>query len=405
MNFIGHTRYSLWKPGSSKWRATNGSRFQSEEEYREYLFSEGRLALRSEIFLNRSLPALAIASENFNFKHVVSFSSELPSRYKNQLLNAAKKYDFLLLDEQNTTDSGISVDELAESIFPKNSPYAVFRLDDDDILATNFFDLLKPYVRTEFAGMQVSMPSGFTGIIEGSRFRNIASMYSPLIALGLAGIHWKSPEGDLIAPRWVSHPKSDRANPVIMDARNPVYFRGLHLGNDTGITRDGTSAMQEAYKELGRYRPVTSVELELFESLFPTMKEGVVKYTEELLFEGLHLLEEEVKFLLPSPMQRFSIHGSFRFSEHPGKLNSLLRFELRNSNNEIVTDSQLKTVGLAYSKSPKAGYFRYIYSQAGEVLTRGDIELPEGIFCTAVTLVRWGSENTEIILERLSVQS
>lgn len=405
MNFIGHTRYSLFKPGSTKWRATNGSKYNNEQDYKNYLFSDERLSIRSEMFLSRSLPALALAAEGYNYKHVVSYSKDLPTRYKQELESAAEKFGFLKLDEQGPDDVGIDLNEFALSLFGLNNPYGVFRLDDDDVLAKNFFGKMSPYIRKEFSGMQVSMPLGFTGIVENGKYRNIAQMYSPLIALGLLGVHFWDKDGQLISPKWVSHPKSDRANPVIFDARNAVYFRGLHIGNDTGITRDGTSSIQAAYKELSRYRSLTSEELDLFKKDFPTLGERVPSTSERVLFEGVSLLDDELHFQFPRAVSSFTIDAHLRFSAHPGKLNSLFRFDLRDSSGDIVKDRELNVIGLGRSKSPKAGYFRYIYSQAGPVTTRGEIELPPGITCDAVTLVRWGNKDTNVLLERLSIHT
>lgn len=405
MNFIGHTRYSLFKPGSTKWRATNGSGYRDDEAYRAYLFSEERLSIRAEMFIGRSLPALEIASKDYNFRHVVSYSTDLPEKYKRSLEAAAQRFSFLVLDQQGPDDSGLDIDILAQETFPQSAPYGVFRLDDDDILAISFFERMAAFIRAEFVGMQVSLPLGFTGIIEGGKYRNIAQMYSPLIALGLLGIHQRQQDGRLVAPKWVSHPKSDRANPVIFDAREPVYFRGLHVGNDTGITRDGGTPIQAAYKELSRYRPLSSTEVSDFKVMFPTLGDSVPATSELSLFEGIGVLEDELRFEFPEPVSRFTVTAHLRFSDHPGKLNSLLRFDLRDETGTLLQNQEIDVIGLARSKSPKAGYFKYVYSQAGPVSTRGEIELPSGISCDAVTLVRWGDENTNIILERISVHT
>ena len=46
--------------------------------YMHYLFSEERLDLRAEMFLLRSVPALASMAEGHDYKHFVLYSALLP---------------------------------------------------------------------------------------------------------------------------------------------------------------------------------------------------------------------------------------------------------------------------------------------------------------------------------------
>ena len=93
--FVGHTRFSLFVPDSASWRASNEHTGFSEDEYRDYLYDHARLALRTDIFLNHTVPTLAKAAEGFDVKHVVSFSESLPQKFKEQLQEAADKFNVL----------------------------------------------------------------------------------------------------------------------------------------------------------------------------------------------------------------------------------------------------------------------------------------------------------------------
>src|SRR5699024_123586 len=96
--FIGQTRFSLFMPGSSAWRASDNTRFRSESEYLEYLYSEERLEARAKLFFDFSLPQLADAARGYDVTHLVSYSDSLPAKYQRQLEEAAAGYDFLQLD-------------------------------------------------------------------------------------------------------------------------------------------------------------------------------------------------------------------------------------------------------------------------------------------------------------------
>ena len=50
--FIGHTRFSLYQPGSTAWQASNKSKFRTPAEYQRYLYSAARLDARVDIFLS-----------------------------------------------------------------------------------------------------------------------------------------------------------------------------------------------------------------------------------------------------------------------------------------------------------------------------------------------------------------
>ena len=104
--FVGHTRFSLFVPDSVSWRASNEQTGFSEDEYRDYLYDDARLSLRTDIFLNHTVPTLAKAAEDFDVKHVVSFSESLPQKFKEQLQKAADSFDVLHLDELPDGDSG-----------------------------------------------------------------------------------------------------------------------------------------------------------------------------------------------------------------------------------------------------------------------------------------------------------
>jgi len=84
MFFIGRTRYSLFVPNSASWRLSQAEDDQRAEEYQETLYNEDRLKVREDIFLNHTLPNLALAAEGFDVTHVFPIRSRFQSGSKSR---------------------------------------------------------------------------------------------------------------------------------------------------------------------------------------------------------------------------------------------------------------------------------------------------------------------------------
>src|SRR5699024_10484675 len=137
------TLYSLVVTNTASWRLSQAEDDQRAEEYQETLYNEDRLKVREDIFLNHTLPNLALAAEGFDVTHVVSYSESLPERFKEPLRRAAETYPFLLLDEQADGKVGRSLKLLAKKKADVGEVFGLYRLDDDDVLATNYFSRMK----------------------------------------------------------------------------------------------------------------------------------------------------------------------------------------------------------------------------------------------------------------------
>ncbi|MDK8668964.1 glycosyltransferase [Corynebacterium marquesiae] len=239
-NFLGHTRFSLYEPGSSSWRLTRKSQNSADahDSYRSVLFSENRLGPRAEIFFNISLPILDQAANDVNLVHVVSYSEELPVKYRKMLKNAAQQYSWLKLDLRTSANrAGMDLTNFGAQQFGRGEIFGLYRLDDDDLLAPSFFYQCSQYLRSPFVGMVVSLPKGVQafyhqGVFYGPRIEN-----RPKIALGLLKICETKTDGTVKMPRPIAHPRTDERNPVILDARQISYVHTMHLSQDSGVDK------------------------------------------------------------------------------------------------------------------------------------------------------------------------
>lgn len=250
--FIGHTRFSLFLPGDTSWRASRGELYKSEDEYRDYLFSQDRLDTRSRLFFEMSLPQLSAAAENHDVTHVVSYTETLPERYKRLIEDAAAEHSFLVPNKVSADRKSVSRSSIAkEKAAGAERVFAEYRLDDDDILSVDYFDQLASYTRPEFVGMVVSFGAGITAIYLDGQFYDVRWIQKPKIAVGLARICGVASDGSITAPRSApSHMRVDEYAPLIVDSRRPSYISTRHQTQDSSLMRLANKTEEERLKHL-----------------------------------------------------------------------------------------------------------------------------------------------------------
>ncbi|WP_170228550.1 glycosyltransferase [Nesterenkonia populi] len=276
--FVGHTRFSVHQFGSRYFNATRegdtGARF-SEDEYTAWLYSAERLNPRTEIFTELTLPQLAIAAEGFNVVHYVSFSPSLPREHREALETAAAKYSFLALNETTEVVSSTPSKKLIRAAAQKHGltdgPVGLYRLDDDDVLSTNYFHRMAPYVTSKHIGWWVSQGLGMASIRLGDRFVYARQYYYPKSAFGplcIAGYQ----DGEVTHARAPKHTIMDHTNPTILDSREPAYFHIRHRGQDSTLGGKPEPFYPEA---MLRIRSQGPADLDQVRTLFPLLADRV----------------------------------------------------------------------------------------------------------------------------------
>ncbi|PWD50874.1 hypothetical protein C8046_09635 [Serinibacter arcticus] len=188
MLFVGHTRFSLLQPDSGAWRASNGSRFSSHEDYRDYLFDPRRLGERTQIFVGEVLPQLAEGVRSHRVRHVVSYPVDLPEPFRSELEAAAERYPFVVLDRQGPDGWSRSPMDVARSeLAADGGMFGFYRLDDDDLLTADYFDRMAAYVTEANTGFMVSFGAGITGLRTAEGYFNLRRCHYPMLAIGLLG--------------------------------------------------------------------------------------------------------------------------------------------------------------------------------------------------------------------------
>ncbi|MHA5283530.1 glycosyltransferase [Corynebacterium sp. CQ3829_602738] len=271
-NFLGHTRFSLYDPTSPSWRLARFEGRRKESEYLKQLYSPERMGSRVEIFFDHSLPTLAKAAAAHNLVHVVSYSEELPHKYRAYLESADETYAWLRLDRRSEGNrKGRPLEKWAQQEFRAGDIFGEFRLDDDDILGVNFLDTLADYLTPENVGRYVSFGYGVQAFYDAGKFREPRVEHRPKIAIGLTRVCQMNANGTINGPKRVAHTKTDMVAPVILDSRAIQFLHSIHLNQDSGVNKpDG-----DLGNRFRNYLNQPKLEaVEMFTESFPTVDVG-----------------------------------------------------------------------------------------------------------------------------------
>ena len=397
--YIGHTRFSLFTPNYEGWRASNGQNLKDAREYQELLFNPERLEPRARILLENSLPLLEQAASSRMYKHVISYSSLLPASFKLRLEEAGARYPFVVLDEREPGADFFNPDEFASRLLPDGGTYGVFRLDDDDLLAVNYFSQMDRFLRPEFAGMRVSLASGLVGLMEQGSVSMVRSVYKPKIAIGLMSGNTLDVSGRLRSPRICSHDKSDFFDPVILFSAEPSYLWMRHVGQDTNVGSQSYSSTSEPIRrEMEKFDKLsTSISLK---NLFPAASSLIQP---DLFRSGREVLTSGKEYRFNTPARSISISFS-GLASSPVDANSVLfSFDIANEDGSAV--EQDTSLPLVYSPVEDIGWYLYMSDAGMDLNYEKHVQLPEGVICRSVTVYRWNSRSTPIEVIRLEIKS
>ncbi|WP_299167680.1 glycosyltransferase [uncultured Arthrobacter sp.] len=420
MLFVGHTRFSLFAPRSSSWKASNGSKFTSADEYKAYLFQESRLDVRTEIFVQQSLPQIELGRGGHDVRHIVSYDSDLPPKYEAALEDAARRYSFLILDKQSIETTPITPESVAREIILRDpgkdveQPFGMYRLDDDDLLPRDFFDQTAPYVTKAHVGMHVSLGTGITALYIDGKYYNVRRCHWPMIAIGLMNICAFDRDHRLRMPEVAPHSKSDRVNPVILDSRQLGYMWVRHVEQDTSLlirAKDESGVLARVRADMDRHPPAENAEE--IHAAFPVISDKVsyepgpadkvhvlLNSSRKIPGNGLHLSS----FQASGTME---LRITLDCDDDAVDRNALVSFRFVDADGEVLDPATYKesmqAAGLSLSVNPRIGFFRYLRTAPGRQSATQKFNLPAGVFCDAITLRVWRRSETMISVQHVAV--
>ncbi|WP_147105099.1 glycosyltransferase [Nesterenkonia populi] len=296
MLFVGHTRFSVYSFESAGFAATRQE--ADEDAYRNWLYADDRLRPRAKIFIEESLPQIAqAAGGHHNVVHVVCYSPGLPEIYKDELRKAAETYPFLRLHETSEQVGGFAppLGALREATGWKadsRQRIGIYRLDDDDLVATDYFDRMASYARRAEPGWKISLGLGYTALRSEGEYYFPRLDHQAMASVGLMSIVDLDEQGELQGLVSRPHHLSDTGNPVILDSTIPGFFRTRHVGQDNIIDKwQGKDFLATAVAQI-RDWPEASAEEVL--SRFPAMA-GRLNESLSKAEQGIELLREPIK--------------------------------------------------------------------------------------------------------------
>ncbi|MCH8565414.1 putative rhamnosyl transferase [Nesterenkonia sp. LB17] len=277
--FVGHTRFSVHQYGSGFFKASrtgeDGVGF-SEEQYTSWLYSPERLGPRTDIFVNESIPQLALAARDHQVVHFVSYSPSLPESYKELLRAAADRHPFVRLNETAQPVSATPPAHLVRSALKEfgmtTGTFGVYRLDDDDILSNSYFSRMSTYITPEHAGWWVSLGRGYSAVRVDGQYVFTRGLYYPKIALGLLLVASMAEDGSIEHLRAPKHTVVDQHAPTILDSRTPTVFHVRHKTQDSTVEGTKQPFFQEAFIRIRGEGPADLAEVR---ELFPVIADQV----------------------------------------------------------------------------------------------------------------------------------
>ncbi|WP_300345385.1 glycosyltransferase [Nesterenkonia sp.] len=397
MFIIGHTRFSVYSFEGETGAGLAAAQTADEEEYRRWLYDPERMAARTEIFTEEVLPQLARGiRDRDNIFHVVSYSSNLPAPYREALKEAESRYEFLRLNVQNSrAPAQLPPHDIVRSLLPwepgQRVKFGAYRLDDDDLLAVDYFDRVLGYMKAARPGWKISFGYGFTGIRSDGKYFYLREDYSNFPSAGLMAVCVLNPAGRIIGDgRHGSHTKSNRYAPVITDSRHPAFFRGRNPTQDSLVdAHDKKDFLRRMHERLKHHSPVSRhVVLESFPALRGKLHTGLFNGKERvnLLPEPQVISSEGLTFPCAHP-QAFTLAIDTKEKRDAHELAVLLAFEDEDgkSPDPRAWSRALEFQGIRHSRT--LGFWVPVPHDEKGPHSHVTVQCPEGLRVAEVTLV------------------
>lgn len=191
-NIVGIINFNtLCKKNSSSFLS---SRNISWEDHKSKILNTENIDFRLNILTKYSIPNLCNnIPDDINFRIIILYSTLLPNSTIAILKEYASNYNSIILQsraEDDYLDINGSIKNVLHNINTNNNHhlFCSFRLDDDDILSSQYLHNLNQYIKIENLNKFISFPSGLEILWNDGKWEKICNYRKNFIAIGLAHI-------------------------------------------------------------------------------------------------------------------------------------------------------------------------------------------------------------------------
>lgn len=250
-------RFSLFDPEWKGWRSTNSGTFDSADEYRDWLWAPDRMEPRFTIFGEHAAPTYQRIAERHDFRVLVQHSHDLPDQWLDRLRDLERRYPALRLVPLPGWEE--ARDTVRRDLFRdgRTGMVVMLRIDDDDLISTDFVDQLAPYSGRRFEGWAVSLGLGLVGRFTDGRITDLRHFALPLSSIGQAYVgRFDRRRKKLNLSPLQHHRKVSQVLPTVLDSREAAFVQVRHGLQDTRMGVAPDAAEDKVAAELKRLEKV-----------------------------------------------------------------------------------------------------------------------------------------------------
>lgn len=267
-------RFSIFDPQWRGWLATNSGAFTSPEEYRDWLWAPRRMQNRIDVFGRYAAPIYQQIAKRHDFRVLVQHSDTLPDAWLEQLTALSARFPVLqlvpvagLVEARDTVHDALRASG-------RSGQVVMLRVDDDDLISTDFVDLLEPHVTPERDGWSISLGQGLAARLDQDGLSDLRLLHSPLIAIGQAFVgRYRRRGARLELSTLLSHRAVPQTLPTVLDSRSVAYVHVRHMDQDSWLRSDRKKLEQSLSAGLAKLPPVEDTSG--LREKFPTLTEAL----------------------------------------------------------------------------------------------------------------------------------
>lgn len=267
-------RYSVLDHENPAWRLSSALDL---ERYRARLWDPRRLAVRTEIFLERALPLYQQMAGEHDVAVLVQHNPELP--VLPELEAAARDHDVLRLVPMDRAEPMHETVHADLADHRSRGQAVLLRVDDDDLVAVDLLDQVAPFVTPEHQGWSVSLAQGLVARHDGRGLRDLRRMRRAFRSMGQAFIGGPARSAQ---PLWEpgNHMRVFEERPAIVHGRRLAWLQVLTEDQDSRTSGDRKADRESMLRTLRGLPQVTDEELERVVTSFPTLAADVERVRE-----------------------------------------------------------------------------------------------------------------------------